>query len=114
MSHPFVPAVVLADVDFHSGRIPQSTSMTLDDSVRLVEQVARTTGELIYEGRVFARDGRPDPLFRYERRVEREGDTATRRILEYSGRVPPLERVNGRLKALDARVRYTFNAPAFR
>ena len=37
-----------------------------------------------------------------------------RRVLEYTGRVPPLERVNDRLRTLDARVQYTFVAPEFR
>ena len=41
-------------------------------------------------------------------------DTKTRKILEYTGRVPPLESVNGRLRALDARVAYHFVAADFR
>ena len=41
-------------------------------------------------------------------------DTTSRRILEYTGRVPPLEQVGNRLKTLDARVAYAFVAPAFR
>jgi len=40
-------------------------------------------------------------------------DTVSRRIIEYTGRVPPFERVNGRLQTLDARVHYTFTAPRF-
>lgn len=43
-----------------------------------------------------------------------EFDTATRRILEYTGRVPPLETVNDRLRTLDARVAYHFVAADFR
>jgi hypothetical protein len=43
-----------------------------------------------------------------------EFETATRKILEYTGRVPPLESVNGRLQTLDARVTYGFVAPDFR
>ena len=43
-----------------------------------------------------------------------EFDTATRKVLEYTGRVPPMEVVNGALKTLDARVTYEFKAPAFR
>jgi hypothetical protein len=41
-------------------------------------------------------------------------DTASRRILEYSGRVPPMETDGARLRALDARVHYTFAAASFR
>ncbi|HJZ73737.1 MAG TPA: hypothetical protein VKE51_18475 [Vicinamibacterales bacterium] len=41
-------------------------------------------------------------------------DTASRQILEYTGRVPPLERSGDRLTTLDGRVAYTFRAPAFR
>jgi len=41
-------------------------------------------------------------------------DTASRRIIEYTGRVPPLEQVDNRLTTLDARVAYSFVAPAFR
>jgi hypothetical protein len=41
-------------------------------------------------------------------------DTASRRILEYTGRVPPLEQIDDRLETLDARVAYSFVAPAFR
>lgn len=41
-------------------------------------------------------------------------DSASRRIVEYTGRVPPLERVKDRLVTLDARVAYSFVAPAFR
>jgi len=41
-------------------------------------------------------------------------DTASRRILEYTGRVPPLELVNERLRTLDARVAYRFIAADFR
>lgn len=43
-----------------------------------------------------------------------EFETATRKILEYTGRVPPMEVVNGALNTLDARVTYEFKAPAFR
>jgi hypothetical protein len=41
-------------------------------------------------------------------------ETATRRILEYTGRVPPLETVNERLRTLDARVAHRFVAADFR
>lgn len=41
-------------------------------------------------------------------------DTPSRRILEYTGRVPPLERRGESLAALDARVSYQFVAAAFR
>jgi len=42
-----------------------------------------------------------------------EFDTPTRRILEYTGRVPPFEVANHRLQTLDARVAYRFVAPEF-
>ena len=41
-------------------------------------------------------------------------DTATRRIVEYSGRVPPMNTAGAKLRALDARVTYQFVAPSFR
>jgi hypothetical protein len=41
-------------------------------------------------------------------------DTASRQIIEYTGRVPPLEQVQDRLETPDARVQYTFRAPEFR
>lgn len=41
-------------------------------------------------------------------------DSTSRKVLGYDGRVPPLEEVNGKLKTLDARVRYTFYVPTFR
>jgi hypothetical protein len=40
-------------------------------------------------------------------------DTRSRRILEYTGRVPPLQRRGDSLATLDARVAYSFVAPAF-
>jgi hypothetical protein len=41
-------------------------------------------------------------------------DTATRKILRYEGRVPPM-RARGRgLKPLDARVEYTYVSQAYR
>lgn len=40
-------------------------------------------------------------------------DTDSRRILEYTGRVPPLEQMGDRLVTLDARVAYSFMIPAF-
>ena len=33
-------------------------------------------------------------------------DTASRQILRYEGRVPPMQVLNGRLQDLDARVEY--------
>lgn len=42
-----------------------------------------------------------------------EFDSASRKILEYSGRVPPLEKVGDKLRALDARVTYAFRAAEF-
>jgi hypothetical protein len=41
-------------------------------------------------------------------------DTRTKRILEYTGRVPPFETVGDRLETLDARVDYRFIATDFR
>lgn len=41
-------------------------------------------------------------------------ETETRRIVEYTGRVPPMKTVGARLHTLDARVTYQFVAPAFR
>jgi hypothetical protein len=41
-------------------------------------------------------------------------DAKTRQIVEYTGRVPPLEETGGRLATLDARVAYTFRTAEFR
>jgi hypothetical protein len=43
-----------------------------------------------------------------------EFDSPTRNVLRYVGRVPPLQRVGGKPKALDARVEYTMNVPVYR
>lgn len=43
-----------------------------------------------------------------------EFDEATRQVLRYEGRVPPMQVVDGRLKALDARVDYPQHAPIYR
>src|SRR5262249_11818346 len=43
-----------------------------------------------------------------------EFDTASRKILEYTGSVPPFETIDGRLQTLDARVAYRFVAADFR
>ena len=43
-----------------------------------------------------------------------EFDSAAKHVLRYEGRVPPMQMVNGRLRALDARVEYTMHAPAYR
>lgn len=42
-----------------------------------LERQPAAAGEQIYEGQVYALDGRLDPLFRYERRVSESGDTVT-------------------------------------
>lgn len=41
-------------------------------------------------------------------------DSATRHVVRYEGRVPPLQQRRGRLAALDARVDYTMSVPAYR
>lgn len=41
-------------------------------------------------------------------------DDTTRQLRRYEGRVPPMQRVNGRLKALDARVDYPRHASIYR
>ena len=41
-------------------------------------------------------------------------DSATRNVVRYEGRVPPMRGVDGKLKALDARVDYTMAAAAYR
>lgn len=41
-------------------------------------------------------------------------DTGSRKVLGYDGRVPPLDVSDGKLRALDARVRYTHHALNFR
>jgi len=41
-------------------------------------------------------------------------DNATRHVLRYAGRVPPMLNVDGKLQTLDARVLYTDHAPRYR
>jgi hypothetical protein len=41
-------------------------------------------------------------------------DSATRNVVRYEGRVPPMKPEGGRLVDLDARVDYTMNVPAYR
>ena len=43
-----------------------------------------------------------------------EFDEATRQVRRYEGRVPPMQEVDGRLKALDARVDYPRHASIYR
>ncbi len=43
-----------------------------------------------------------------------EFDTTSRHVLRYQGRVPPLQRENGKLKTLDADVAYTQHAANYR
>jgi hypothetical protein len=43
-----------------------------------------------------------------------EFDEATRQVRRYEGRVPPMQEVDGRLKALDAQVDYPRHAPIYR
>ena len=41
-------------------------------------------------------------------------DTATKHVLRYEGRVPPMQPVAGKLRELDARVDYDLHAPVYR
>lgn len=41
-------------------------------------------------------------------------DTATRHVVRYEGREPPMQSAGGTLRALDARVAYAMGAPAYR
>jgi hypothetical protein len=41
-------------------------------------------------------------------------DTASKQVVRYEGRVPPMEVVDGKLRELDARVNYTSVAPSYR
>jgi hypothetical protein len=41
-------------------------------------------------------------------------DTASRALLRYEGRVPPMQAEGGKLKSLDARVEYTMQVPVYR
>ena len=41
-------------------------------------------------------------------------DASTKTAVRYEGRVPPMESVSGKLKDLDARVKYTSTSPAYR
>ena len=41
-------------------------------------------------------------------------NSTTRNVVRYEGRVPPMLQVDGKLKALDARVDYTMHAASYR
>ena len=56
---------------------PRSLPRPLRDHLIDLQRQPTTAGEQIYEGRVYALDGRPEPLFRYERRVQKTGDNVT-------------------------------------
>lgn len=56
---------------------PRTLAPDAREQLRTLEQHPASTGDQIYEGRVYALDGRPEPLFRYERRVRAEGDVLT-------------------------------------
>jgi hypothetical protein len=43
-----------------------------------------------------------------------EFDASGRNVVRYVGRVPPMQRVNGKLEPVDARVEYTMYAPVYR
>jgi hypothetical protein len=47
------------------------------------EQAPNSTGQQVYEGRVYSLDGESEPLFRYERRVKARGDQLTSTHLTY-------------------------------
>jgi hypothetical protein len=42
-----------------------------------------------------------------------EFDSSSRNVVRYVGRVPPMQRMDGKLSALDARVDYTMHARAY-
>jgi hypothetical protein len=79
-----------------SGTKPSPLAPHVRSAIEAVQQSPATAGAQVYEGQVFALDGRPAPLFRYARRV------------------PPFETINGRPRTLDARVAYRFVAADFR
>src|SRR6187200_819020 len=56
---------------------PRSLPDPLRDHLIDLQRQPTTAGEQIYEGRVYALDGRSEPLFRYERRVQKTGDNVT-------------------------------------
>jgi hypothetical protein len=43
-----------------------------------------------------------------------EFDSVSRNVVRYAGRVPPLRRIDGKLKAFDADVRYTMHTASYR
>lgn len=66
-------------------------------------------------GRTVVRMAATDPVLRwFVAPTSFEFETATRHILGYVGRVPTLERTSRGWRPMDARVRYTFTAAAFR
>lgn len=76
--HAPIAALVAASVlSACSGTVPKPLAPPLLDRLKAVQQTPASTGDKVYEGRVYSLDGRPEPLFRHERRVQVEGSAAT-------------------------------------
>jgi hypothetical protein len=73
MLTPRLLALLIAGVALVSacatGTVPQTLAPEAQRTITAAQQSPASTGDQVYEGRVYALDGRPAPLFRYERRV---------------------------------------------
>src|SRR6476661_2705100 len=71
-----IPVLGLSLVAFAcGGASPRPLPPESQRIVDAAQQAPSSMGEQIYEGRVYALDGRPAPLYRYERRIYRHADT---------------------------------------
>src|SRR5262249_7323283 len=91
MSKNSTPIVLLAAgvLSACGGTVPGTLQPHSLDRLKAVEQTPASTGDQIYEGRVYSLDGRHQPPFRYERRVEarESGMTSTHITYDPSGEV---------------------------
>ena len=73
-SHSLVAVLVGASlISACAGVKPRPLAPEMLDRLMAVELLPASSGEQIYEGRVYALNGRTAPLFRYERRVQTAG-----------------------------------------
>lgn len=88
--------VVAVGLSACAGTRPRPLSADARAQLDRIEHGPVSTGEQIYEGRVFALDGRTDALFTYERRVRQDGGltTSTHITHDPSGAVVVVQRAS--------------------
>lgn len=88
--------VVAVSLGACAGTRPRPLAAGARAQLDAIERRPASTGEQIYEGRVFGLDGRTNPLFAYERRVRQEGDLVTSTHVTYdtSGAVVVVQRAS--------------------